>query len=87
VTLDLELAQLLAAQRMIEQGRQDRAVALLLDGLIAGRGQKLASLMDESPVHLIGGLTARPLLSPRRRRYRSRVTIIAIQYNLCSILW
>jgi hypothetical protein len=43
--LDLELTQLLAAQRMIEQRRQDGAVALLLDGFIAGHGQKLASLM------------------------------------------
>jgi len=36
--LDLQLAQLLAPQRVIEQGREDGAITLFLDGFFAGRG-------------------------------------------------
>jgi hypothetical protein len=36
--LDLQLAQLLAPQGVIEQGREDGAIALVLDGLFADRG-------------------------------------------------
>ena len=47
--LDLELAQLLAPQRVKEQGRQDGAVALLLDGFFAGqsagRDEQIAGLV------------------------------------------
>ena len=43
--LDLELAQLFTAQRVIEQRRQDRAVALFLDGFSAGCREELAGLM------------------------------------------
>jgi hypothetical protein len=42
---DLELAQLLAAQRVVKQCRQDRAVALGLDGLLRWRREKLAGLV------------------------------------------
>jgi len=34
-----------SSQRVIKQGRQDGAVALLLDGFIAGRGEQLTGLM------------------------------------------
>ena len=49
--LDRELAQLVAAQRVEEQGREDRAVALLLDrffvgrGVLAGRHEQVARLV------------------------------------------
>ena len=42
---NLELAQLLAPQRVVEQCRQDGAVALRLDGFVRRRRQKLAGLM------------------------------------------
>jgi hypothetical protein len=42
--LDLQLAQLLAPQRVIEKRRQDGAIALLFDGFL-GRSKKLAGLM------------------------------------------
>ena len=43
--LHLQLAQLLAPQRMEQQRRQDGAVALALDGVRAGRGEQVARLM------------------------------------------
>ena len=43
--LDLELAQLLAPQRVVEQRRQDGAVALALMVSVAGRREQLAGLM------------------------------------------
>ena len=42
---DPQLAQLLAAQRVIEQRRQDGAVAFFLDGFSAGCCEQLARLM------------------------------------------
>ena len=42
---DLELAELFAPQRVVEQCRQDGAVALCLDGFVRRRRQKLARLV------------------------------------------
>ena len=42
---NLELAQLLAPQRVVEQCRQDGAVALGLDGFLRRRRQNLARLV------------------------------------------
>jgi hypothetical protein len=50
--LDLQLAELLATQRVVKQRRQDGAVALLLNGFIAGRSEKLAGLMITNGRHL-----------------------------------
>ena len=43
--LDLQLAQLLAPQRVEQQRRQNGAVALALDRVVLGRGQQLARLV------------------------------------------
>src|SRR5262249_7999192 len=40
--LDLKLAEFVAAQRVKQQRRQDSAIALLLQGCLAGSGQQLA---------------------------------------------
>lgn len=42
---DLQLAQFLTAERVIEQRRQDRAVALFLDALVARCAEQLARLV------------------------------------------
>src|SRR6266481_7122397 len=42
---NLELAELFAPQRVVEQRRQDGAVALRLDGFLRRRREKLAGLM------------------------------------------
>ena len=42
---DSQLAQLVTAQRVIQQGRQDGAVAFLLDAFIAGCREQLPRLM------------------------------------------
>ena len=43
--LHFELAQLLAPQRVIQQRRQDGAVALVLDPVLGRRGQEMAGLV------------------------------------------
>jgi hypothetical protein len=40
VVADLQLAELVPAQRVIEQGGQDRPIALGLDGVADGRSEK-----------------------------------------------
>jgi hypothetical protein len=40
-----QLAQLLAAQRVIQQGRQDGAIALVLDRAVGRRGEQVAHLV------------------------------------------
>ena len=58
----LQLAQFLAAQRMIEQRRQDGAIAFVLNALIAGRSKQLAGLMITKRRRLaFAALSPRPL--------------------------
>ena len=60
--LDLELAQLLAPQRVKQQGREDRAVALALDRVGLGRVEQLAGLVIAERRRLaFAALRPRPL--------------------------
>ena len=60
----LQLAQILAAKRMIEQRRQDGAIALLLAGFSGGRGEQLARLMVTERWGLASPLSAFGRLTP-----------------------
>ena len=60
--LDLQLAQLLAAQRVEQQRRQDGAVALALDGVGVGRFEQFARLVVADRRRLAFGAFAARLL-------------------------
>jgi hypothetical protein len=59
---NLELAQLRPPQRVIEERRQDRAIPLVLDGVLTGRAEQFAGLMvAERRRFALTALSPRPL--------------------------
>jgi hypothetical protein len=60
--LHFQFTEFLAAQRVVKQRRQDGAVALLLNGFIAGCSEKLAGLVIANGRRLaFAALSLRPL--------------------------